>query len=149
MSITGDPACDGNTCVLGHDSNVGAKAAGRTLVLLTPQPILVTRPCDGEASEANSLRAASISRSYESMEGIMKPKRWVGILSAGAVLATGIAAWAAGSESSVVRSAAPSLVAGRDLTDVSAPPGLTNSAGDEGDASKASGPPRKSLRSLA
>lgn len=80
----------------------------------------------------------------------MKQVNWIGILSTAAVLAAGIAAWAAGNESArVVESTAPSLVAGRDLSGVSAPPGLTNGAGDEGDASKASGPPRKSVRSMA
>lgn len=78
----------------------------------------------------------------------MKQMNWVGVLSAAAVLAAGIAAWAGGGEG--VRAMEPaSLVAGRDLTGVSAPPGRANGAGDEGDASQASGPPRKSIRPLA
>lgn len=80
----------------------------------------------------------------------MKQTRWVGILSAGALLATGIAAWAAGSESDrVLRAAVPSLLAGSDLTGVSAPPARSSGADEGSDASKASGPPRKSVSLLA
>ncbi len=80
----------------------------------------------------------------------MKQVSWVGILSVAAVLAAGIAAWAAESESArAVQSVTPSLVAGRDLSGVSAPPGRTLGTGDEGDASQASGPPRKSIRAQA
>lgn len=80
----------------------------------------------------------------------MDQKQWIGALGAVAVLATGLSAWAAGGETArMVASTTPALVAGADRTGVSAPPGLTNSAGDEGDASKTSGPPRKLTRSLA
>ncbi len=85
----------------------------------------------------------------------MNQKSWVGILSAVAMLATGIAAWAAENDSVGIRDtlapslATSSLLAGRDLTGVSAPPSLSNGAGEEGDASKSSGPPGKSVRSLA
>ncbi|AGW90489.1 hypothetical protein N234_10635 [Ralstonia pickettii DTP0602] len=76
----------------------------------------------------------------------MKQIGWVGTLSAVALVATGVAAWAAGSGSEwAVHGTPHSLVAGQDLTGVSAPPGRTNGTADEGEASKASGPPYKSL----
>lgn len=80
----------------------------------------------------------------------MKQIGWVSALSAVAIAATGIAAWAAGSGSEwAVHGTPHSLMAGQDLTGVSAPPARTNGTADEGEASKASGPPYKSLPQAA
>lgn len=86
----------------------------------------------------------------------MKQIGWVSALSAlsalsaVAIAATGIAAWAAASGSeSAVHGTPHSLMAGQDLTGLSAPPSRTNGTADEGEASKASGPPYKSLPQLA
>lgn len=98
----------------------------------------------------------------------MKQNRWIGALSALAIVATGVAAWAADSGSAfVVQSSSPSLKAGRsvppghtdgpaselltghDLTGVSVPPGHTNGAADGSAASEASGPPSRPRPELA
>ncbi|MBF6992280.1 hypothetical protein IPF36_31910 [Cupriavidus sp. IK-TO18] len=100
----------------------------------------------------------------------MKPIHWISALGATAILSIGVTAWASASDLAWATSypmtaghdlkgvsAQPGhsgslvdmLIAGQDLSGVSATPGRAGETGAGAEASKASGPPDKSLPQLA
>ncbi|MGH8790427.1 MAG: hypothetical protein ACREYA_35860 [Cupriavidus necator] len=100
----------------------------------------------------------------------MKPIHWISALGTTAILSTGVTAWASASDLAWAtshpmtaghdlkgvsaqpghtRSLGDTLIAGQDLSGVSATPSRTGETGAGNEASKASGPPNKSLPPLA
>ncbi|MBP0639854.1 MULTISPECIES: hypothetical protein [unclassified Cupriavidus] len=77
----------------------------------------------------------------------MKAIHWISALGATAILSTGVTAWASASD--LAWATGRPMIAGQDLSGVSATPSRAGETGAGDEASKASGPPNKSLPRLA